>query len=215
MVYAWRITLEGKGRTKAGRDDLDFRVQTTRTHEGPLLTSIGYVGCGIGWDEQRNVFAAFDPWVKRYTGQSSSVHFPRSLLDAGAVSGWTQEELPAHGPEVVFHPSQVDRFLEWTVGIRGQRLMALKPLNFQTNGDSGEFTFDNRKEPQAAWLRERDHVVLRDGGKLLDNSVWTIDEIQDVPVQTSSGNYQRIYLKFRCSRYGIIENATWLEGVNN
>src|SRR6266511_2435615 len=53
LVYAWRITSEGKGRKKAGREDLDFRIQTTRSHEGPLLTPPGYVACGIGWDEDR------------------------------------------------------------------------------------------------------------------------------------------------------------------
>jgi hypothetical protein len=58
LVYAWNITGEGKGRVKT-----DYRVQTTRTHEGDLVTEKGWISVGLGWNEDRGVFAAFDPWV--------------------------------------------------------------------------------------------------------------------------------------------------------
>lgn len=68
VIYAWNITSEGTGRRKAGRDNLDWRVQTTRSHEGDLLAPQGHLSVGLGWFEEGGVFAASDIWVKHTTG---------------------------------------------------------------------------------------------------------------------------------------------------
>jgi len=210
LVYAWRITSEGKGRKKAGREDLDYRIQTTRSHEGPLLTPAGHVSCGIGWDDERDVFASFDPWVKRYTGKSSSVHFPRTLLDDAATEGWSELDLPKYGPETSFRASEINRFLAWAVGLQRRRLVVLDPDEFHPAEERAEVIVDWWKEPLVSWLRPGDHLVLRRASELLDSSIWSIDGIEGEPQETPSGKYQRTLLRFRCTRYGVIRNPGWL-----
>jgi hypothetical protein len=41
LAYTWRVQDEGTGRVKAGRADLDWRVETTRSHDGDLLAPPG------------------------------------------------------------------------------------------------------------------------------------------------------------------------------
>ena len=213
LVYAWRITLEGKGRRRAGRADLDYRVQTTRSHEGPLLVLPGFVGCGIGWDEERVIFAAFDPWVKRHTGASSSVHFPRALLDTAAASGWEELERPENGPQVAFQPGQIDRFLSWAVGLQRRRLIILEPEQFEREDERASVVVDPWRERRASWLRPGDQLVLEEQGKLLDMNVWEIDAIGAQQRQTRSGQYNRTALRLLCHRYGIVRNSEWVEEV--
>jgi restriction-modification system family protein len=213
LVYAWRITPEGKGRTKAGRQDQDYRIQTTRSHQGPLLNLPGYLGCGIGWDDERDVFAAFDPWVKRNTGSSSSVHIPRALLDGAAKSAWSELERPEHGPEAGFQPSEVNHFLSWATELGIRRLVQLDPTKFERDDELATVVVDPWAQHLAGWLRPGDRIVLVRSSKLVDDSVWTIDQIGAEARGTASGNYHRMLLRFRCVRYGVIRDTAWLGTV--
>ena len=69
------------------------------------------------------------------------------------------------------------------------------------------------RQPLASWLRTGDRIVLERAKKLLDPNVWTIVELHGQPQPTPSGNYQRMLLRFKCNRYGIIENPLWLDKV--
>jgi hypothetical protein len=213
LVYAWRITSEGKGRKRKDREDLDYRIQTTRSHEGPLQTPTGYVTCGIGWDEEREVFAAFDPWVKRNTGTSSSVHFTRALLDEAASSGTARRDPADHGPQIVFRPGEINEFLSWAIGLQKRRLLALDPKEFGRKDEDADVVVDPWDQPSANWLRPGDHLVVERHGALLDNSVWVIESVEVRPQKTQSGRYNRPYLGFRCKRYGVIRDPQWLSGA--
>ena len=46
LVYAWKITGEGKGRSGD-----NYRIQTTRSHGGDLMTESGRLTLGFGVDD--------------------------------------------------------------------------------------------------------------------------------------------------------------------
>ena len=210
LIYAWRITSEGKGRKRKDREDLDYRIQTTRSHEGPLQTPTGYVACGIGWDEEREVFAAFDPWVKRNTGTSSSVHFTRALLDEAASAGTARRDPADHGPQIVFRPNEINEFLGWVIGLQQRRMLVLDPKSFERDDETADVVVDPWDQPSANWLRPGDHLVAQHDGELLDKTVWSIESVEVLPQETQSARYNRPYLRFRCTRYGVIRDASWL-----
>jgi hypothetical protein len=211
LLYTWRVTNEGKGRKKAGRQDTDFRVQTTRSHEGPLRAEPGHVTLGLGWDEERGVFAAFDPWIKRFTGTSSSVHFHRSLLDEGARTQWV-EEMREDGPETAFTPAMVDRYLGWAFGDAERPLFRFRPEEFTRTGESATLVVKTALDSLKA--RPGDScLVLASDGRVADKSVWRIGFIQDIERVTVSGNYHRVALQFSCTRLGVILNEPGIEGL--
>ena len=210
LVYAWRITSEGTGRVKAGRTDLDYRIQTTRSHGGPLEILPAHVTLGLGWDGDRAVFGAFDPWMKRYTGVSSSVHFTRALLDAGAREGWA-EELREDGPEVAFSSPHVDRFLEWAFSWERRPLFKIEPERFDRNDQEALMVIDPLRDRQGYALRPGDSVVILTNGRIADPSIWAVTQINQVDKTTSSGNYNRVMLEFSCRRTGVINDVAALE----
>lgn len=175
-----------------------------------MQTPTGYLACGIGWDEERGVFAAFDPWVKRYTGTSSSVHFTRAMLDAAVAGGTARREPPDHGPQMTFLPSEINEFLAWAVGLQQRRLLVLDPVEFKRDDEEAEVVVDPWDQPKASWLRPADHLVLERKGDLLDDSVWVIESVEGRLQETQSARYNRIYLAFRCRRYGVIRDSKWL-----
>jgi len=205
LLYAWRITGEGKGRKKT-----DFRVQTTRADKtGPLKMEPGYTSLGVGWDEDRNVFAAFDVWTKRNTSWSSSVHIRRSLLEAAASKGWEEEDRE-DGPEIAFTPANVGRFLDWVVRVNRPRVALLEALEVSlTSKDVAVIDVDPRRNAKAPWLRPRDHIAVGRGGRLVDKTLWRIDDVSEID-QTAAGRNRRWYLRFTCQRWGIIEDPEFL-----
>lgn len=209
LVYAWKVTSEGTGRKKAGREDLDWRVQTTRSHEDDLLAPPGHLSVGLGWFEPLGVFAAFDVWVKRTTGKSSSAHFSDALLKRGAAEGWA-EELRRDGPTCSFLPAQVDRFLGWLLERNEARVVAVDPMEYST--DAREVTrvqVDPRKDWRYFALRPDDYMVLRRGTRLLDRSLWRIASVE-TDRRTSSAGSNRPYLYMNCHRHGIVRDDAWL-----
>jgi hypothetical protein len=212
LVYAWRITSEGTGRHKAGRMDLDYRIQTTRSHSGPIDVIPGHVTLGVGWDDERELFAAFDPWTKRFTGVSSSVHFHRSLLDSAATVEWVEEERD-DGPEVAFVPSRIDQYLAWAFGEGPRPLFRVTPERFEADGDLATLLIDPIRERLAYGIRPRDSLVVVSNGQIADRSVWSVREIDPEERPTQSGNYNRVALRMTCRRIGVIKRKDVLEGT--
>lgn len=210
LAYAWNIRSEGLGRVKAGRDDLDWRVQTTRSHEGDLLAPPGHLSVGLGWFADRGVFAGFDPWIKRTTGGSSSVHFTDALLWKGAADGWAQE-MRLDGPTCSFRPELVERFLSWALACNHDTLlMTVTPLEYSLD-DHGVAQL--RLDPRRGWryfdLRLGDCLVLSTDGQLLNNVVWRIEAIETDRQKSAAGS-NRPYLVLRCRRHGIVRDEAWI-----
>jgi hypothetical protein len=210
LAYAWRIQDEGKGRVKAGRADLDWRIETTRSHDGDLLAPPGHLSVGLGWFADRGVFAGFDPWVKRTTGKTSSVHFTDVLLRAGAAHGWA-EEMRHDGPTCSFRPELVDRFLSWALECSHDTLlMTVNPMEYSLDDQD---VARLRLDPWRSWryfdLRSGDCLVLSRDGQLLSDVVWRIEAI-DTDRQKSTGGSNRPYLVLRCRRHGIVRDEAWI-----
>lgn len=208
LVYAWKITSEGSGRKKAGRQDLDFRVQTTRSHENDLLAPPGHLPVGIGWFEDLGVFAGFAVWVKRTTGKSSSVHFSRLLLETAAKDGWA-EEMRADGPTCAWKPDEVERYLSWLVALNQSRVLAIDPVEHHVTDDILDLRVDPRPDWRRFALRVGDCLVLRRSNMLLDRSLWRITEVSTDRQTTESGS-NRPYLTLRCHRHGTVHDHSWL-----
>jgi hypothetical protein len=200
LIYAWRITSEGTGRVKAGRADLDYRIQTTRSHDSPLEVLPGHVTLGLGSDQDRDIFAAFDPWMKRYTGVSSSVHFHRRLL-----------EIREDGPEVAFRAANVERFLMWAFARERRPLFRITPDRFERAGDIARIAVDPLRERDAMALRPHDSVILIQNRRVLEDSVWVVDQIDRADKTTRSGNYNRVMLHLLCRRIGVVNDARAFE----
>jgi hypothetical protein len=211
LVYAWNISDEGEGRQKAGRQDRDYRIQTTVPKKGKIELPNGYTWVGLGWDGERGVFAAFDPWVKRHARWSSSVHIHRSLLERAATEGWA-EELRDDGPEAAFVPTRVDDLLSWLGRIGAPRTAKIMPAETTQIDDDTVVVLANtqRRNPLATWMRVGDSFVLHDGGRLLDWHVWRITAIEPEWEPTGSKR-ERLRLRYHATRLGIINDDSWLE----
>ena len=202
LVYAWNITGEGKSRPK-----LDFRVQTTRSHEGDLMSPPAHLVMGLGWHEEYGVFGAFDAWIKRTTGKSSSLHLTRALLEAAAADAWA-EEMRQDGPTCAFKPEQVERYLTWLLHLAQTRVVAADPMNYSIDGDQLTLRLDPWKDWQYFALRVGDHVTLRRDGALLDDCVWKVQSVE-TDRQVTEGGSNRPFLELVCRRHGIVRDASW------
>jgi hypothetical protein len=202
LAYAWNITHEGKGRSGN-----NYRIQTTRSHEGDLMMEPGRQTVGFGWDKTRNVIVAFDGWTKRATGRSSSVHIERATLEAAAEHGYAEEE-PRWDSRAAVAYDQADQLLAWIAGQQADRIAPVQPLHHSVSSDQAEITADLWNSATAAWLRLDDQLVLtdREGAALLDRVLW---QIRDLEVQTVSeeGRNPRRSVTFTCRRYGRITTA--------
>jgi hypothetical protein len=205
LVYAWNVTFEGEGRNKN-----DWRVQTRRSHDGDLLSPPARLAMGLGWHEDYGLFAAFDVWVKRTTGVSTSIYFTRSLLDAASSEDWA-EEVRGDGPECAFKPDQVEQYLSWLLRWRvGPRLVIADPVSFSIDGDDLSLRLDPWRDWHYPSLRVDDHVVLRRGSDLLDSSVWKVSTVETYRQITAEGaNRNRPFLDLTCRRHGIVRDASW------
>lgn len=200
LAYAWKVTGEGKGRTGT-----NFRIQTTRTHDGPLMTEHGRLTLGFGIDAGREVIVAFDGWTKRNTGSSSSVHIKRSLLDTAAETGFAVDGEPWDS-RAACRLAEIDKLLPWIDGHIKTRVSAVPAVDFQWHGDAGTASADLWDSATAAWLRVGDRLVVADkaGKHLLDTSIWTVKDLS-VAV-TSEGRYPRRAVTFGLQRYGRVKN---------
>lgn len=199
IVYAWKITGEGKGRTGD-----NFRIQTTRSHEGELLTEPPRLTVCFGIDEQRSVLAAFDGWTKRATGGSSSVHIKRETLERAAKAGFA-EQTPPWDSRAAVRLTAVEPLLPWLARQRDRRLTAVHPLRLQLDQSGATVTCDLWDASPASWLRVDDQLIVADDNRLIDESLWKIEELT-VDVTTPGRNPRRT-VTFGCRRYGRIAPA--------
>jgi hypothetical protein len=199
LVYAWRITGEGKGRAGS-----NYRIQTTRSHDGELITEPARLTLGFGVDDARGVLAVFDGWTKRATGGSSSVHIKRDTLDQAAELGYA-EQTPPWDSRAAVRMAAIDHLLPWIDRQRERRLTAVHPLDHAIDGASARVTCDLWDAAPAAWLRPKDQLVLADSATtgLLDGSLW---ELRDLSITvTKPGRNPRRAVTFDCRRYGRID----------
>lgn len=206
LIYSWFVTHEGKGR-KGG----NYRIQTTRTHDGPLMMESGRVTVGIGWDRQRGVLAAFDGWTKRETGSSSSVHIKRSLLDAAVDEGWAIDG-PSWDARVAFRPEEAGRFLTWVGEMSARREAVLEAVDINlVDSGTADIVADTWRDA-VAWLRVGDRLIVSDGsGGLRNESLWRIEGLQARVVPTPSGRYNRTHIHLRCRRVGTVKDPAVVE----
>jgi len=198
LVYAWKITSEGKGRSGD-----NYRIQTTRSHDGELMTEPPRLTLGFGVDDHRGVLAVFDGWTKRATGGSSSVHIKRETLDRAAEVGYADQP-PAWDSRAAVRVDAVDALLPWIARQRDRRLTAVHPLDHAVSGAAASITCDLWDASPAGWLRPKDQLLLADasGGRLVDGSLW---EIRDLAITiTKPGRNPRRAVTFDCRRYGRV-----------
>jgi len=209
LLYSWFVTHEGKGRARN-----DFRIQTTRTHEGPLATEPGRVTVGIGWDRRREVFAAFDGWTKRQTGGSSSVHIKAALLERAKSEGWAVDP-PRWDARVAFDRANAGRFLSWIGEMSGIREVLLNPVDYTIHDpDHADIVGDIWAGQPTGWLRVGDRLVMIDKrGGLANDTLWRIADLEAQQVQTPSGRYNRTRIRFRCERIGRVDDPAALEAL--
>jgi hypothetical protein len=201
LVYAWRITGEGKGRAGS-----NYRIQTTRSHDGELITEPARLTLGFGVDNARGVLAVFDGWTKRATGGSSSVHIKRETLDQAAELGYA-EQAPPWDSRAAVRQGGIDALVPWIDRQRDRRMTAVHPLDHAIDGATARITCDLWDAAPAAWLRPKDQLVLTDGPatELLDGSLW---EIRDVTITvTKPGRNPRRAVTFDCRRFGRVEQG--------
>jgi hypothetical protein len=201
LVYSWFVTGEGKG-----RKGTDYRIQTTRAHDGPLMFEPGRITVGLGWDRERQVFAVFDGWTKRETGRSSSVHIARALLDAAAEQGWAMGG-PRWDARVAFTEAEAGRFLIWIGGMTARREAVIDALKIKLHDRNAAEIVGDTWRDAIPWLRVGDRMILADAnGTLADDSLWRIEDLTAKAAQAPSGNYNRTHIHFSCRRVGIVRD---------
>ena len=208
VMYAWNVTGEGKGRSGD-----NFRIQTTRGHDGELLSDENRLTLGFGIDTKRDVLVVFDGWTKRNTGGSSSVHIRRALLEAAAEKGFGVDG-PRWDARVACRTSDIEPLLRWIDDQMKPRLAAVQALSYEVNGENATATADLWDSAPAAWLRIADQLVLADRGgeHLVDDSIWTVKDLAVAVV--SEGRYPRRNVTFTLRRHGRVKNKTrMLEGL--
>lgn len=203
LMYSWFITLEGHGRAKD-----DFRIQTTRAHEGPLMEEARRVSVGVGWRLEDDVFVAFDAWAKRYTGSSSSVHIRRALVEAVKKDGAGQDG-PRHDPRYGFDPAHAIGFVQWAHGLRDSKVAVLAPHHWTRVDDNKAVIVGKVHATQpTSWVREKDRLMIINTNKrIADDSLWQIRSLAPVEETTAAGRPRR-FIRFECRRLGKVEDLS-------
>jgi hypothetical protein len=201
VVYAWKITGEGKGRAGS-----NYRIQATRSHDGDLIIEPPRLTLGFGVDAERSVLAAFDGWSKRAKGSSTSVHIKRETLELAAATGYAEQSPPWDSWAAV-RLNAVEPLLNWIARQRDRRLTAVHPVDYEVSGSAARVTCDLWDAAPASWLRPRDHLVLvdADGHRLVDESIWEITDLA-IAISKPSRNARRA-VTFGCRRYGRIHTS--------
>lgn len=208
LVYAWFATHEGKGRAND-----NFRIQTRRTHPGPLMNERGRITVGFGWERRRRVFGIFDGWTKRESGKSSSVHIKDDLLERGAADGWALDG-PRWDPRAAATPENIRKAVDWIVAQHEElREAPLKAKEFTALGeDRAEIVGDVWGSNPASWLRKGDRLIVTDGKKrLISDALWRVESLEPFKRPTKSGRYNRTHIRFRCRRVGTVHDSQVLE----
>jgi len=203
LVYSWYMTLEGKGR---GKDD--FRIQTTRAHDGPLVDEKSRVTVGLGWRRTDDVFVAFDAWAKRYTGSSSSVHTRRALVDAVIRDG-SGKDGPRHDPRFGFNVARAADFVTWAHGLRAAKVAVLAPHDWTRVDDNNAILVGKvHSSLPTSWLRMGDRLMIINTNKrIADQALWKIRSLTPLEEKTPAGRPRR-FIRFDCRRVGKVEDLS-------
>lgn len=201
LVYAWKITGEGKGRVGT-----NYRIQTTRSHDGDLMSESSRLTLGFGIDEDRGVLAVFDGWTKRATGGSSSVHIKRETLE-GAVDAGFAEQAPLWDSRAAVRLPSVEPLLPWIARQRDRRRTAVHAKELVIDAKGARITCDLWDAAPAAWLRPKDQLMVTDptGVQFVDASLWEVDDV--TLTVTTPGRNARRTVTFDCHRYGRVHAA--------
>ena len=205
IVYAWKITGEGQGRRGT-----NYRIQSTRSHPGDLITEAGRYTIGFGIDEGRGVILAFDGWTKRLPSRSPSVHIKRATLDRARDDGYAEQQ-PVWDGRVATRLDTIDKVLDWVQQQRKRRTVGFEPDFLEVNGETATIGCDIHRSEPAMWLRPGDHLFLTtsDFHHLKNPSLWTVDEVSIVvtnPGETRPAH--RAILK--CTKYGAVNDPSRL-----
>lgn len=116
-IFCWNITSGGHGRSPD-----EFRVQTTRPRNVPFRVPGGPQTLVLGYDESRDVFAAWDAEKHPDPSGSASLQVARETLERAAEIGFAARERPlgSHGVVeivVAFRPELVTDYLEILPGL--------------------------------------------------------------------------------------------------
>lgn len=203
LIYAWKVTGEGKGRTGT-----NYRIQTTRSHDSDLLTEPKRLTVGFGIDAERGVLVVFDGWTKRATGRSSSVHIERGTLEAAQHNGYAEAGHPWDS-RAATRIAEPDNLLPWIGNQRNTRTAAVQPVEHSIDPDNETATViaDLWNAPTASWLRPGDRLVMADpaGESLLDTALWAVESVI-VTIVNPGERYPRRRATFVCRRAGRIRS---------
>ena len=211
-VFAWNITHEGKGRSGD-----NWRVQATSFGKKNSPVDIGPLTVGLGWHETYGVWVAFDPWVKRSPGTSSSVHITDELLKTGAATGKIATTHRDHlwDPRLAFTPTHADTIFEWMNKLWTPKSTDLEVLHYRYVDETGQDVLnktgtnvivaevDPTDSPAAAGVRENDRVAIYKDSVRANDYYWRVSQIhiEDMSYQTPNGrNRNKIHYKLTADK---------------
>jgi putative restriction endonuclease len=109
-VFCWNVTPGGHGRSAD-----EFRVQTTRPGNVPLYMA-GATTLVLGYEEDRDLFVAWDAEKHPNPGGSSSLQVSEGTLDEAVAQGFVGHARPISDDEVevvvAFRPELIGEYLE-------------------------------------------------------------------------------------------------------
>ncbi len=194
-VFLWKITHEGRGRSGD-----NWRIQATSFGKKNSPVEVTRNTIGLGWHEGSGVYVAFDPWVKRSPGTSSSVHIHDDLLRQAAEDGLvkTTHRDSTWDPRLAFTPEHAVEVFGWM-----QHLWRAKDVDLAVVAYSNptpdrvvaEADPSPNASPNAAGVRTGDRVALYDERYVrLTDYYWRVMSIDVKDVTPESGRNRIHYV---------------------
>jgi putative restriction endonuclease len=107
-VFSWRISPGGRGRSPE-----EYRVQTTRPNDLPFLVA-GEKTLLLGWEDELDVFAAWDVRMHANPRSSDSLQVRLPILEAASEEGfvtWTRQVRAGTELVMAFRPEAMATYL--------------------------------------------------------------------------------------------------------
>lgn len=192
-IFSWGITHGG-----ATRDPDEFRVQTTRSGAQPLLKE-GQPTLLLGYDEHRDVFAAWDVRMHPNPGTSSSLQVSGTLLNMAAQDGiasYARDTTTGTEMVVAFKPAAIGTYLDLLPHLPGPEASAT----------------ETRASAQAGSDQE---VPIEE----LPDNIQRREAIRQIRVRVRDQRFRSLVLRAyqgRCALCGInagLVHAAHIEGV--
>lgn len=194
-VFLWNVTHEGKGRSGD-----NWRIQATSFGKKNTPVDVTRNTIGLGWHAESGVYVAFDPWVKRSPGTSSSVHIHDDLLREAAAKGVIRTCHRDHtwDPRLAFTPGNAPELFAWMQHLWRHKDVDLAVVSYsQPTPDHivAEADPAPNASPNAAGVRPMDRVAIYDDhGVRLTNYYWRVMGIDVKDVTSGSGRNRIHYL---------------------